>query len=271
MTKFQPITRERFASKRWKRYNNYSFAADTTVVPLAAGELSTAVLSLPLGFLTQGERKQLVAVLSLVPGRNVFVAPDGRWIGPYVPAAFRSYPFAMARTPDEKLVLCIAEDSNLVTDGPDGEVFFGEEGKATEAMTDILKFLHQVENSRMAAQRATDCLDQHGLLQPWSITLKTPEGERQVPGLYKVDEAALNAVSAEILLELRQAGGLYLAYCQMLSMQHLPLLGKLADAQAKALQQRAQQKSKANVLHKGGELDLEFMNSETINFSGLSR
>ncbi len=58
--------------------------------------------------------------------------------------------------------------------------------------------------------------------------------ERQVQGLHRVSEIKFNALGAEALHRLHQAGALPLINCQQLSMQHLPLLGKLAQAHAKA-------------------------------------
>jgi hypothetical protein len=269
MPAFQPISRERHAGKRWKRFVNFSFAAKEAVAPLAAAELPRIAVAMPIAFVEMAGHKQAVAVLSLVPGRNLFVAPDGRWIGPYIPALFRAFPFVLAKGPEGQQVLCIAEDSGMLTDGPEGEAFFGEDGKPAAAVADILKFLHQFERSRILAQQATACLEKHGLLQAWPVTLKTPDGEQQIPGLFRVDEAALNALGAEALVELRQTGALSLAYCHLLSVQHLPLLGKLADAQIKAMQKLAEQQAKQAALVQGRDLDLEFMNGETINFSGL--
>jgi len=70
-----------------------------------------------------------------------------------------------------------------------------------------------------------------------------PPLERRVHGLHSIAEAKLKALGAEALHRLHQAGALPLIYCQLLSMQHLPLLGKLAQAHAKA---KAQAQAQAN-------------------------
>ena len=68
---------------------------------------------------------------------------------------------------------------------------------------------------------------------------------------------------AEAFEAVRQSGALPVAYCQLLSMQHLQKLGQLAQAyaaQTTALPQTA-----------SGELDLEFLNdSGTISFGALT-
>ena len=71
--------------------------------------------------------------------------------------------------------------------------------------------------------------------------------------------AALHALLAEPLKALQQAGALPLVYCQLLSMQHLPLLGRLAQAHSKP--------APAPLVTPGGELDLGFLNDNgTLRF-----
>ena len=266
MPNFQAISRERHATLRWKRYSNYTFAAADSVAPLVAAELPRAVMSLPIAFIEQGGTFVPAAVLGLQPGNNVFVAPDWHWVGQYIPAAFRSYPFRLAKTEDGQLVLCIDEDSGLVSEGSAGESFFDENGEPAQAIVDILGFLTQIETSRAVTAAACAILQKHALIRPWTITLKTDTGEQQIAGLFQIDEAALNQLPGEALLEVRQAGALPIAYCQLLSMQHLPLLGQLTEAQNKA----SAQALAFQQLAPNGELELEFFNQGgTINFSGL--
>jgi hypothetical protein len=127
MPKYQAITRTDFANLRWKRYESYAFAAQDAVAPLVVQELPKACMSLPIAFIQQGETFVPAAVQGLQPGQNLFVSPDGRWVGPYTPAAYRGYPFALANADNGQVVLCVDTDSGLV--GEDyTETFFDEQG-----------------------------------------------------------------------------------------------------------------------------------------------
>ena len=164
---------------------------------------------------------------------NLFVAPNGRWLGRYVPAALRSHPFRLARTEDERLALCIDEDSGLLG-AEEVEPFFDAGGEVAAPLKQVMDFLTQVETNRVTTQGVCDRLQAHGLIQPWPVKVQGADGERTLEGLFRIDEAALNALPAEALVELRDAGALSLAYCQLLSMQQLSLLGELAQARAAA-------------------------------------
>jgi len=261
MSNFVPIAREQHAARRWQRRATYAFAAKEAVSSLVLAELPRAVMSLPIAFIQQDADFFPVAVLGLQPGESLFVAPDGRWIGGYIPALLRGYPFRLARTAEDRQVLCIDADSSLITDGPEGEAFFSEAGEPAPAVTEILNFLTRIEQNRVQTVNACRVLSKHQLIRPWAITLDTAAGKQELKGLFQIDEAALNALSDDAFLELSRASALLLSYCQLLSMQHLPILGKLAEAQAKAVSPPAPAKA---------DLDLEFLNRDgTLHFGNL--
>ena len=263
MATITPISRDTHGSKRWKRSQSCKFAATDTVAPLVTNELPRAALSLPIGFVVLGDDFVPAAVLGLAPGQNLFVAPDGRWRGRYIPAAYRSYPFILAQADEDREVLCIREDSGLVTDGPEGEPFFEENGELSNSTAELLSFLQKVSANRKATQRVCAILKELDLIQPWPITINTSAGPQNLSGLHRIDEAALNALSGEALLKVREAGGLAVVYCQLMSMQHLPDLGQLAAATAEAASRRLP-------VNEAGELDLEFMNDgPMLDFSRL--
>lgn len=265
MPAIQVISRERHAEQRWQRYTSYAFAAHQAVVPLAAAELPKAAMSLPLAFIAQQEAFVPVAVLGLQAGSNLWVGADGRWAGAYIPAALRGHPFRLAQAEDGQQVLCIDEQSGLLTAGPEGERFFNDDGQPAQATLDILNFLTQTAQSLAVAAAACAALARHQLIRPWPITLQNEGGEQQIEGLFQVDEAALNQLPGEALQELARAGALAVAYCQLLSMQHLPQLGQLARARAQAAAQAA-----APAPTPARDLDLEFLNnSGTIGFGNL--
>ena len=259
MPNYQFITRERHASLRWRPASNYTFAAREALAPLVAAELPKAMMSLPIAFTEQGGGYMPAAVLSLLPGKDLFVAQSGCWAGDYMPSAFRAYPFRLATTTDGQQLLCIDEDSGLLCDGDssDGQDFFNDDGQPTPAILAILNFLTQIEKNRVATATACAALQKYHLIRPWPITLKTETGEQQVAGLLQIDEAALQRLPGDAWVELAQVGALPVAYCQALSMQHLPLLGQLIDAHAQAAERELA----------SGEPDFGFFNRDgTFNF-----
>ncbi len=180
-----------------------------------------------MAFIKQGETFILVGLMSLTPGQNMFVGPNGQWLGAYVPSAFRSYPFRLARAEGkDDLILCIDEDSGLISD-KQGEPFFDESGELSQQVKDVLDFLSQIEQNRMATQQAVTALADAGLITEWNLKINDGEQEKPITGLYIVDEAKLNSLDDAEFVKLRKTGSLPLGYAQLLSMANISVFDKL--------------------------------------------
>lgn len=234
MSQLAVVSSTRHGPKRWLRPSNYAFAATDALAPIVGSEIARAALSMPLGFLENSGHYTLVGVLSLIDGRNMFVAPDGRWLGGYVPACYRSYPFRLiVREGTEDAVVCVDEASNLVVEGSTtGNEFVDANGNASSALRPVIDLLKHVEESRRATNLAIAALTEAGVFAPWEITVKTAQGEQSVSGLHRIDEAALSTLPDALFLKLRAVSALPIAYSQLLSVGHLEIFERLARVQA---------------------------------------
>lgn len=234
MPQYSVVSREHHAGKKWQRVSSYGFAAKEALVPVLEAEIAKVALSMPLAFSHQDGRYTLMAILSPVPGRNLYVGPQGRWLMSYVPVWFRSYPFRLMPKPGTAdLVLCVDTDSGLVVDGgAGGEDFVGSDANLSPALKTVLDFLTAAERSRKSTDLAVAALAEVQLIQPWPIKLKSEQGEQAVRGLHRIDEARLRALPDEAFLKLRKSSALPIAYTQLLSMGHLSGFEALAKLQA---------------------------------------
>lgn len=256
MPVFTTLSRERHAHQGWKRHEHYTFAAAEAVVPLVGMELPGAAPAMPVAFIPAGTGYQLVGVLSLQPGSNLFVGPNGQWLGAYVPAIWRSYPFRVLLAEGSgQAVLCIDETSELVVDASAADaVFFDAQGAPSATVREVLDWLSQVENSRIVTQEAVDALAGAGVIQPWPLQVERAGQKLSVAGLHCVNEAALNALDDAAYLELRRRQSLPVAYAQLLSMRQIAALERLSQVQARfAERRRLQPPSAARVA--GGVVD----------------
>ena len=249
MTELAAITLERHAKKVYQNVPDNAFAAERTFIPLVVAELSKAVPAMPTGFIKLDAGYQLVAITSLQPGTNLYVAPDGKWLGGYIPAALRAYPFQLAQQEGAgEFILCINEGSGLVVESTEnGNAFFDDQDQPTQAIKDILNFLTKIKASRDATQETVNALADAGLIMPWKINLK--QGEKVVPveSLFCIDEAALNKLDDEDFLAVRKGDGLALAYAQLLSMKQFALLERLGKLRGQILAQQTANSEAANL------------------------
>ena len=249
MAELAAITPERHAKKVWKHVTDYAFVAEDSGIKLVGAELSTAALAMPIGFIKLDAGYQLVAITSLQPGTNLYVAPDGKWLGGYIPAALRAYPFKLAQQEGAgESILCINEGSGLVVESTEnGNAFFDDQDQPTQAIKDILNFLTKIKASRDATQETVNALADAGLIMPWKINLK--QGEKVVPveSLFCIDEAELNKLDDEDFLAVRKGDGLALAYAQLLSMKQFALLERLGKLRGQILAQQTANSEAANL------------------------
>ncbi|TXN07066.1 SapC family protein [Methylobacterium sp. WL103] len=234
MSGIQPVSRTGHGQLRWRRFDGYGFASTSALAPLAAAEVPKAVHAFPLAFVERESGWTLSAILGLVPGQNLYVAPDGRWTGSYVPAAFRAYPFRAGWNEAAQPVLCVDESSGLVVEGGEGEAFFDETGHPSPAMSQIWEFLQDVVRSEAILLQSCGHLHAAGVIEPWPITVQSEAGAQQIAGLYRINEGALDSMDDTAFGVLRRAGAVGLAYAQLLSVVNLTSLGELAQARAQA-------------------------------------
>lgn len=264
MPTYQALSKKTHAGQRLKGHTNFAFANGDALAPLVQQELATACMELPIAFVQIGETLAPMAIQGFEPGQNMRVAPNGQWLGKYIPALYRGYPFALLPDQNGQLALCFDGDSQLIGEA-EGEAMFDAEGQPSQIIQNVLSFLHQIEQNRQLTQRLCQSLADHKVLQPWPITVQTEDGvEKTIQGLQRVNEAALNQLGSSALQALQRSGALAMAYMQLLSMRHISTIANLSRGQAKYQQEQSEQ---ALVNKTSGELDLEFLNGNgTFSF-----
>ncbi|WP_299436447.1 SapC family protein [uncultured Rhodospira sp.] len=255
---FIPLRTTEPSHRLFTPHADYKMARSQPIVPLARTEVPRAVLAFPIAFQATAEGASLVAVMGLTTERNLFVTADNRWAGAYVPAIFRGYPFALGNTEDGRQVVCIDEDSGCLREGPGAKPLFDENDQPAPFLREIMGFLQQLARDRQATMAGVATLEKHGLLEAWPITIKAGERETNVTGLLRINESALNALEPAALAEVRDAGALPIAYGQLYSMGHLRLLGKMAEAHAKAAEQMQQKMHENASMFRDDDISFNF-------------
>ena len=229
MPKLVAVSQAQHSRKRWRSFeSNFRFAAKTALAPLVAAELPKAMMTFPIAFVRFGRGFTPAALLSLEQNRNLFVADDGRWIGSYQPAILRSFPFQLAPADNDRLVLCVDEESGLISESSQGEHFF-DEGGLSQKVGQVLDFLKQVEANKVLTLQACAALEEYGLIIPWPVQFTTDQGVKKIEGLFRIDERLFNELSSENFSDLRKHGAISIAYSHIFSCQHTALLRKLYD------------------------------------------
>jgi hypothetical protein len=201
----------------------HAFVAETNVVPLTVAEFPAASLSYPVVFI--GETRMPVAAMGLAAGQNMFVSPEGVFRpDAYLPAFARRYPFVFANDEGaERMVLCVDTAAPVVTSNNPDVPFF-EAGKPSAFVENAMQFCSDFENERRRTESFVNLLKELDLLAPRETVYRPnnadgSQGEPQkIAEYFAVDEAKLNALSPEKLVELRDNGALLHIYAHLISL-----------------------------------------------------
>lgn len=221
MANIEAITFQNHSSKFWRRNDNLKFASKDSLSRITLAELPQAIMSLPVCFVMVEDQPQLVMLQGLESGSNLAVNEHGGWLFDYIPAVYRAYPFLLADGAEDNKILCINTDSGLILDDNTEEAFFEDDGTPTKNVSELLDFLSKLYINGLATQNACNLLQKHDLIEPWPISIHDGEEEQKINGLFRIQEESLAQLTPEVLVQLRDAGALSLAYAQLFSMQRI--------------------------------------------------
>lgn len=240
MPRYTTVKRSAHANAGFKLTDNYSFASHMQTVPALHTEIADASHHMAIAFLhhdagTPSEHYELVAVQSLEPGKNLFVAPDGRWITGYQPRFYKLHPFAFITNPETNKAELNIDTDAIIEQADDQTIrLFDDEGKLTDTVHKAADTVGRVMQERNKTLTLCRELNEAGVICPWRIKYPDPNpksnGEPQIKvlhGLSHINLTALQELPADTLLKLNQSGALQLAYGQLLSEPRLNLLGSL--------------------------------------------
>jgi hypothetical protein len=240
---YTPLDSTEHRSHGWKLQPDFRFAQTDVCAPLLLAEIAHASAIYVVGFTQRpAGGYQLVALLGLRPGENLFVDSAGRWLRDYIPSWYRAYPFRILQgRQDDKQVnmLGFDQDSGLYREQPDPgkreQRFFDDKGQLQPFTRQLVAFLEAMISGERQTQRAVDALAAAQLLEPWPLPVEDPgpnpsPNQAMLSGLYRVGQGALNALEATALHELRDTGALALAYAQMFYPPRLKFLRQLDAA-----------------------------------------
>lgn len=199
---------------------------------IAAGEFAEACKDYPIVWVPAGQDPQgkaqvaPIAVFGLTAGQNLCIDAADRWRVRYVPAMLRTYPFAMARTTETDLLLCIDEEWIGLSEDK-GEPLFKADGSPTELILGVQKQLEQLEGDIERTRRYGEMLVEKKLLREMQFDATLPDGNKiHVNGFLTIDDEQLAKLSDAELLELAKTGLLGMIHAHQISLSNMNRLAE---------------------------------------------
>lgn len=215
---------------------NVGFAANTNSIPLAAVEFVDTAREYPIAFTgPEGGPPFPIALVGVRHNENLFVTPENRWDGRYIPAFVRRYPFVLAEKQG-------ADDFNVYIDeaypgfgAADGDRIFTDDGAQAPLLKQALEFLSNYQGEIARTRQFVERLQSLDLLIPRVLeVVRKDEAPLVLQGFSVVDEQRLVALGDTELLALARDGYLPLVYAHLASLGNVPRLSERLDARLSA-------------------------------------
>jgi len=221
-----PVTRDKHRDLAIMPTGSYDFARQTNSVPLVIGEFALTAMHYAIVFGQTADGPIPAGVLGVRDSENSFIAADGTWSAPYIPAFIRRYPFVFGSDEkNETFTLMIDENYPGINSEGKGERLFDSEGKETVFLKNIMGFLSEYQGQVQATQAFSKKLAELGLLDGAEAHLPAPgDPERRLRGFTIVSREKLRKLPAKTLAQLNETGELELIYLHLLSLNNLQRL-----------------------------------------------
>lgn len=217
--RLETVDAQHHGALRYRPVARYDFARTLTTAPLGLSEVVAAARDYPVVFTDDG-RSLPVALLTLDRQRSPLVDDDGRWLGGYLPAHLRRYPFilgddAVAR----RYVLMLDREAPQLAAGEEGEPLFIDGRTESEVLRRARAFLASYQRELQECERVVRPLREASVLVRRSLTRTVGDRtELAVRGFRIVDEQALAALPDATLARWLRSGllGMVLAHLRSL-------------------------------------------------------
>ncbi|OEO29804.1 multidrug transporter [Devosia insulae DS-56] len=218
-----PVNRSRHANLAVKTGNDFSFAANVNSVPLMVAEFSQVANEMAIVFAGNGEDVIPAVLLGIRENENLFIDDKGKWLGKYVPAFLRRYPFVFSSTDEgQNFTLCIDESFEGANNDGRGERLFDADGEQTQYLKSVLGFLQAYQVQFQRTKDLCGRLRQFNLLEPMQAQFTLPDGRSMMlSGFEVVSRDRLKAISSDQLAVLFGSDDLEVIYLHLQSLRNL--------------------------------------------------
>lgn len=237
MTRYIPISKEKHKTFKFSNPQNLSFAKELNHCPVCLDEIKYVLKSQVMVFLKEKTNHfRLYAINNLINKQNLYVSKNGEWMTKYVPAFYRIQPFHFLHS-DKKndLILCYDEDMNLFGEKMENDEsfpIFDKKGNLSSEFQKKIALSKGYHDSLVKTNKMITLLTDLDLIEKWPITVKLideekKEKEKEIEGIYRINEEKLNQLEVSKLSKLFKFGVFELVYCQLFSMNNVSLLQQL--------------------------------------------
>ena len=234
-----PLSRERHGNWFIDMGQGYEFASATNSIYVAGKEFPIASREYPIVFAKDRQENLVpVAMLGLRQDQNLMIAANGSWLGSYIPAYIRRYPFILANAGRQanSYAVCIDESYSGFNTIGEGERLIKGNGEYGEILSNSVKFLEEFHKHSEITSTFCKAVNAAGLVESMQANFSMKSGGNfSLAGLYCVARNKIKGMSAEQLKQFADRDYLDLLFLHIYSLSNMDKLIALYDQGEQAL------------------------------------
>ncbi len=196
-------------------------------LPITLNEIGELACGYPVVF-TDAEEPQMIILTAVGTEKNLGLDESAAWIGKYVPAFLRRYPFylthiGMDEEGKEKYALAVDEDATCLNSESGIALYDGVE--ASSYLQKVSKELTRYENELKSTQWLAKLFLREGILEPREFKVEI-EGKAQLisSGFLAVNNEKLNALDDATLAKWTRLGYMRIIELHLFSSKNVATL-----------------------------------------------
>ena len=223
-----PLSRDRHKDWCVDMGQGYQFTAESNSIYIAGTEFPMACREYPVVFAKDGTGNFVpVALLGLAKQQNLMLGADGAWLGSYIPAYIRRYPFILANAGEQanSYAVCIDESYSGFNTVGEGSRLITEAGEHGEILANSVKFLEEFHKHSEITTQFCKAVAEAELVDSMQANFSLKSGSQfSLAGLYCVPRNKIKALSAEQLKLFADRDYLDLLYLHVYSLSNMDKL-----------------------------------------------
>lgn len=239
MADYQLLNKKKHKNLRVKANYTADLGYGVGAIMVLNNELLAAQREYPIIFRKHPDTGRFFpnALLGFTAEENLFLDGKGNWCAEHIPLAAAKGPFIIGfqdigNGPQPSAYIDLADPR--VTDGPEGEALFEEDGNLTRYMDYISQILLLMHEATGSVARMVELFVELDLIEPLTLDIQFNNGEKlKFQGGYTIPEEKLAELDSDALMKLHASGFLAAAYYISGSLENVK---KLIDVRNKRIQ-----------------------------------
>jgi hypothetical protein len=228
---YQAISFTRHVDAKVDGNVTFEHVSDVNNLPVVIHEFIRASNELPIVFIKNADTGQFQSIIltGFDLGENLLVEND-KWLAMFTPKSASLYPFKLSlvgQEGKEKKYGFFVDEACKRFNSEEGDRLFDGAGKESKFLESCRLNISDYFQQSIMTKDFINYLTENELLTEGQISLKIPDRDISLEGIFTVNQATLDKLSDDKFLELRKKGYLSLIYSHMHSLHQVDKLARL--------------------------------------------